>query len=180
MKKDRCEFYKCFSFLSTTILFFLFSFTNLYAQSLEIAELAVHAGQFDRNNTPVNASLEGVPLGLQTGYELQLYERVDGKQKPVASQLDSDGQEKTLRWILSGKTPAGTKRNFVLKREKGSDDAEEVEETVHFTDNGKSLTLNIADKSVLSYRYAPKAAPEGVSDLYQRSGYIHPLWSPEG
>lgn len=23
-------------------------------------------------------------------------------------------------------------------------------------------------------------APEGVPDLYQRSGYIHPLWSPEG
>jgi hypothetical protein len=153
---------------------------NLQAQSQEIAEFTVSAGEFDRLHTPVSASLEGIPLGLQTGLHLQLYEITDGEEKIATSQLDSDGYEKTLRWILTGKTPAGSKRSYILKRESDSNGSEKVEKTVHVEDDGKSLTLMVEDKNVLSYRYAPMLPPEGVSELYSRSGYIHPLWSPEG
>lgn len=169
--------------VSSLIVAFLLIFAPLYslqAQPQEIAEFTVHSGEYDRNNTPVNASVNGVPLGLQTGQKLQLYEVVDGKEQPVASQLDSNGYEKTLRWILSGETPAEEQRKYLLKREKASESSEGKQKAVHFKDDGKSLTLMVDEKKVLNYRYATMPAPEGVSDLYQRSGYIHPLWSPEG
>ncbi|MFH5883465.1 ThuA domain-containing protein [Halalkalibaculum sp. DA3122] len=172
---------KLCGFLSLVIAvaFSAFPADALFAQSQEIAEVTVKAGEYDRSNTPVSASLNGIPLGLQTGQELQLYEIVDGEQHPVASQVDADGYDKTLRWILRGETPAGAKRNYLLKRVP-EDKTGEPEKAVHITDDGKSLTLMVDDQKVLSYRYATKSPPEGVSDLYSRSGYIHPLWSPEG
>ncbi|MCW9706371.1 PmoA family protein [Fodinibius salsisoli] len=151
-----------------------------YGQSQKVADLTVQAGEYDRTNTPVSASLEGLNLGLATGQELRLYEVVDGEEKAVDSQLDASGDEKKIRWILRGKTPAGNQRNYILKREPYSGSTENDANAVHFSDNGKSLTLKVEDREVLSYRYAPKAPPEGVSELYTRSGYIHPLLSPEG
>lgn len=130
---------KC-GFISTCFLILSFiAISNLKAQSQEIAEFTVHAGELERQNTPVSASLDGIPLGLQTGHHLQLYEIVDGEEERVASQLDADGYDKTLRWILNGETPAGTKRNFILKREACNE--EKAEKAVHFEDDGKSLTL---------------------------------------
>lgn len=166
----------CFS---CVVLIVLFAGTEVHAQSQQIAEFTVKAGDYDRNNTPVSASLEGTPLGLQTDQTLQLYEVVNGTEEAVPSQLDADGYEKTLRWILSGETAAGTDRDYILKREaeNGSGD---VEKAVHIEDDGKSLTVMSNEKKVLSYRYTTKSPPEGVSELYSRSGYIHPLWSPEG
>ena len=47
-------------------------------------------------------------------------------------------------------------------------------------DDGRAVTLLSAGKPVLSYNYAVTPAPEGVSDVYARSGYIHPAWTPSG
>src|SRR5690625_5750103 len=90
---------------------------EIQAQSIEIAEITVKAGEVDRMNTPASASLEGLPIGLQAGRQLQLYEMADGGEEAVASQLDADGYEKTLRWIVRGETPAGTRRHYVLRSE---------------------------------------------------------------
>ena len=54
----------------------------------------MHAGAFERVNTPVEASLEGVPLQQQSG-ALQLYEITSGQETPVASQLEA-GSSKRL------------------------------------------------------------------------------------
>jgi len=170
-------------FVSSLIIALLLIFLPFYAlqaQAQEIAEFIVYSGEYDRHNTPVSASLNRVQLGLQSGQDLQLYELVDGKEQSVASQLDSNGYEKTLRWILSGETPAGEQRTYILKREKASESSEGKQKAVHFKDDGKSLTLMVNNNKVLSYRYATMPAPEGVPHLYQRSGYIHPLWSLEG
>lgn len=44
----------------------------------------------------------------------------------------------------------------------------------------KTITVTIDGKEVLSYYYAMHDVPEGVDPLYRRSGFIHPLWSPDG
>src|SRR5690606_37263674 len=31
-----------------------------------------------------------------------------------------------------------------------------------------------------AYRYTTQPVPEGVDEIYSRSGFIHPLWTPEG
>lgn len=151
----------------------------LNAQSTELAEFTVHSGEFKRVNTPVSASLEGIPLELHSG-RLQLFEVVNGEEKPVDSQLDGD-YDRTLRWILKGETAPRTERSFVLKSVSGDSQTNgDDNNAIEIEDDGESLTLKIADKNILSYRYAEKPAPKGVSQVFARGGYIHPLWSPAG
>lgn len=152
---------------------------GLEAQSTRIAEFSVEAGIYDRTNAPVSVSLENLPIGLHSGQELQLYEIKDGQEYEVDSQLDENGYEKFLRWIIRGDTPPGTTRTYILKKEDKSS-KEKNKNTIRVTDNGENLTLTISDKNVLSYRHALKNPPEGVSEFYSRNGYIHPLWSPSG
>lgn len=50
-------------------------------------------------------------------------------------------------------------------------------------DDGRTLWIHDGDKPVLAYNYGPVAPPEG-EDLdpkrWSRSGYIHPLYGPDG
>ena len=45
-------------------------------------------------------------------------------------------------------------------------------------DNG-DLKLKFGDQSLIHYRYEMKLPPEGVDKLYQKSGYITPLFLPK-
>ncbi len=46
--------------------------------------------------------------------------------------------------------------------------------------DSKTLTIQADGKNVLSYYYAVHDIPEGVDPLFRRSGFIHPLCSPDG
>jgi len=158
-------------------LLFLAPAPSVQAQSHVVAEFSVHAGRFARDNAPVTANLQGVPLQLHTG-ALQLFEITGGKDVPVASQLEP-GTPGYLTWILGGETPPGTVRNFALRTVE-QDQTPGESRPVQVEDDGKSLRLRIGDKPVLAYRYALQGVPEGVEEIYNRSGFIHPIWSPEG
>lgn len=155
------------------------SFLKAQSKDKTIAEFTVYSGTYNRVNTPVSASLDGVPLELESG-DLQLFEITEDKEKPVGSQIDGN-YDKVLRWILTGETAPGTTRHFVLKSMPGENQpGNATGDPVAIKDDGKSLTFTISGKNVLNYRYALKPPPEGVSELYARGGYIHPLWSPAG
>lgn len=47
-------------------------------------------------------------------------------------------------------------------------------------DNGKALILKNRNMNILQYNYATVYPPEGVDPSYQRSGFIHPAYSPKG
>ena len=153
----------------------VFLASALKAQSNTVAELSVHAGAFERVNTPVEASLEGVPLQQQSG-ALQLYEITGGQETSVASQFEA-GSSKRLTWILKGETEPGTARNFELRVVDAGGDSSPG---TAVNDDGERLRVERGDRPVLEYRYEPKGVPEGVDEIYSRGGYIHPLWSPEG
>ena len=44
----------------------------------------------------------------------------------------------------------------------------------------QAITLTCEGKKILRYHHAEQEVPPGVDPLYRRSGFIHPLWSPEG
>ena len=147
------------------------------AQSKVVAAFSVHAGKYQRVNVPVTASLKGVPLRLHDG-ALQLFEITGGEDLPVASQLDP-GMSSRMTWILDGETPPGAVRNFelrVVEERQMPDGAGPVQ----VEDDGESLQVRIGDKPILAYRYTFQGVPEGVDEIYNRSGFIHPIWSPEG
>lgn len=162
--------------LLATVLCLVLLAPDVRAQSNTVATFSVHSGAFQRVNTPVTASLEGVPLRQQAG-TLQLYEVTEGKEVPVASQVKA-GTPKQLAWILDGETAPETVRNFELRVEESGMGASGQD--VDVVDDGKRLRMKMGDRPMLEYRYAPKEVPEGVDEVYSRGGYIHPLWSPEG
>jgi hypothetical protein len=47
---------------------------------------------------------------------------------------------------------------------------------VEVKDDGRSLTLGTA----VRYNYGVVEAPEGVDKVFNRSGYLHPIWTPDG
>jgi type 1 glutamine amidotransferase len=148
------------------------------AQSRVVAEFAVHAGRYTRVDVPVSASLAGVPLHLTAG-TLQLYEITDGRDIPVASQLEP-GDPGRLLWIVDGELPVGHVRSYELRAVAQAPALPEPQQAMRVDDDGKSLWIRVGDRPVLAYRYAIQPAPPGVDTIFQRGGFIHPLYSPEG
>jgi hypothetical protein len=148
------------------------------AQSLPLAEFSVHAGSYERVDVPVTASLEGMALGSDGG-SLQLFEVTGGTRTPVASQTRA-GNPKQLAWIVSGTTQPGVVRSYELRTVEREDRDAIGSGRVSVRDDGEGLRLSIGDRNVLEYRYALQAVPEGVDEIFRRSGYIHPIWSPGG
>ena len=141
-----------------------------------LASFRVHAGEYDRVNTPVSAELTGVFLKTGTA-DLQLVETTNNSSKEVAHQVEPGFQDR-LWWILEGKTPAGMIREFELRAATGADSDNKPE--MALGDNGEAITVQMGGKDVLTYQYAKTPPPKKVDKLYARGGYIHPLWSPAG
>jgi len=162
--------------ISSTILFVLSSCV-LAPQSVSnagpLARITVEAGDYTRIDTPVMASLDGVPLGFPSD-EIRLVEVKGTKRLDVPVQFEA-GSPPRLWWILSGKTETGSKRTYELV--KGS---KKAEAGVRAKRNNKVLKIEKDGTKVLSYNHAIVPAPAGQSELYNRSGFIHPLWSPSG
>ena len=105
--------------------------------------------------------------------EMILIKKSEIKAKVVDYQLDvqkenkiwfnhkSDGQIKTT-YCFEPKKNQITNQAFNLKKE------------------GGDLKLSHGKQSLIHYRYEMKSPPEGINQLYQKSGYIHPVISPKG
>lgn len=55
-----------------------------------------------------------------------------------------------------------------------------IQNEVSVRENRDEISISIDGKRVLQYRKSIYSAPEGQSPLYGRSGFIHPLRSPQG
>jgi len=143
-----------------------------YGQSL--GTITVEAGDYTRIDTPVSLDLSGSPgLGFPSE-ELRLVEIKDSRRLDVPAQFEA-GSPPRLWWVLSGTTPAGTKRTYELL--KGS--ARAVGR-VSTKQDEKVIRIQKDGTNVLSYNHAIVPPPAGQSELYNRSAFIHPLWSPAG
>lgn len=138
-----------------------------------LAKITVDAGPHDRFDTPVSVALDGLPVGPGQG----AFALVEGKgleRKTYPVQLEA-GSPSRLWFVLAGETKAGTKRNFNLVK---TGKAKRVGVTVAETD--KHLDIVHRGDKVLRYNHAIVPPPEGRDKLYERSGFIHPLWSTTG
>ena len=138
-----------------------------------LAKITVEAGDYTRVDTPVSLDLSGVPVGFPTD-DLRLVEVKGSRRTDVPVQFEADSPPR-LWWILSGKTEPGDERTYELL--KGGAGAAPG---VCATQNEKVLELQKDGTKVLSYNHAIVPPPAGQSELYNRSGFIHPLWSPSG
>jgi hypothetical protein len=138
-----------------------------------LATITVDAGAHDRVDTPISVSLEGVALGPGQGW-LMLVEGEGSERATYMAQFEA-GSPPRLWFVLAGKTKAGTRRTFSLFH------AGKVNRTViTAAKTDEHLDLVHQGDKVLRYNHAIVPPPQGQDKLYERSGFIHPLWSTKG
>jgi hypothetical protein len=152
----------------------------LHAQERTVAEITVNAGRQVRNNLPVSASLDGIPLQTYP-HGITLYEVSGNRTTPVPVQV-RPGDQQQLTFILSGRTAPNATRRYQLRVNTDTSLAASAPSgaRVNVQDTGENLNISIAGKQVLSYRYTPQPVPAGVDSVFSSSGFIHPLYSPQG
>jgi hypothetical protein len=150
------------------------------SSAVALARFTVEAGECVRVDTPVSVPLAGVPEAM-TEASLRLEEIKGSQRVGVPAQIEA-GATPRLWWILAGTTPAGATRVFELVK---GDPAQA--QAVKAVKNDKVLDIVVGGKNVLQYNHAivpvpqgMERVPEGRGSLYDRGGFIHPLWSPKG
>lgn len=125
--------------------------------------------------TPISLNLEG--LGCLGEEEQFVLTRIEGEKKvPVTCQVEP-GHTSRLWFVPDKPLSPGQKSLFELTVTQKDPKAQPSHRIVK---DDKVLTLQYQDRDVISYYHAVHPVPQGVDSAYQRSGFLHPLWSPDG
>lgn len=161
-------FYK--QFLS--ILLMLFS---LQVGAQDLLRFEVSAGNTDRTDCPMSLSIDQINYNTDS-LKLALFE-INGKvENAVPFQLETASGAK-IWFILNGLTPKGTKRSFVLRKVLAP---QSFQAGIEATKKDGALNLSSGNKPILSYQIETVNPPKGVSQLFKRSAFLHPVTSPGG
>lgn len=136
-----------------------------------LARISVKTGSRPGLNVPVSVQLKDAALAIQDS--LQLFEIRQEGRNPVPFQI-ADGT--SLYWIIDGKTGPGKVRTYELL--KGIPVGSNVR--MRAEDSAGALVLEEAGQHLLQYNYNVVEPPAGIDTVYRRSGFIHPLWAPDG
>jgi len=122
---------------------------------------------------PLSLDLEGI--AIPETHTPRLY-RIDADRKiPLASQLDLSRAARL--WFIPDQTiQPGRSVRLELTMEPASAPSVPLSATV----DEKTITLLYQSKPILSYHHAEHPVPEGVNPVFRRSGFIHPLYTPDG
>jgi hypothetical protein len=197
--------YAVFCFI---LLAYSTGYANVEKEKAEIVlgTFTVYAGNYDRINTPIRFECsppeifgdfsifrrpdyfyyidDGADLAMLRDYHLVLVEQgTGGARLPVQWEGQADftwekaSKKGALVWILKGKTKKKTSRSFKLVLEKGPAEAGPfIIEDIR----NKSLLVKCSGREVLRYNYGIIQEIEGKTGPYDRSSYIHPVWTPAG
>jgi hypothetical protein len=155
-------------------LFILLLLISSLSFGQDLMRFRVISQELDQLDCPVGIHLEGINYNQDEGI-LTLLEIRGDEEIPTPCQLEP-GHSAVLWFILTGKTPKGTSREYILRR--GTDDQSSGK--LQIVENQDRVGLRWTDTPILDYQFETVMPPEGVNPLFQRSGFIHPLWSPDG
>jgi hypothetical protein len=156
-----------------TILFMILF--GLQAAAQDLLKFEVTAGNTDRTDCPVSLSIDQLNYNTDS-LKLALFEIKGKTETAVPFQLETASEAKVW-FILSGQTPRNTKRIFVLRKTLTPPRFNSGIKTIR---KDGALNLSSGDKPILSYQIETVNPPKGVSPLYKRSAFIHPVTSPGG
>ncbi|MCW3463834.1 PmoA family protein [Chitinophaga nivalis] len=152
--------------MKTFILFYLLLLTTISAGAQHTTRFRVKAGPFARENSVIQTVF--VPADTTA---LALIEITDGKRTPVPVNIMEGG----LCWVMSGYTPAGAEREYELLKT-----AELPPSGMQATIRDGAVVLQEGPQAILQYNFNTVSPPPGTDTVYNRSGFIHPLWAPNG
>jgi len=148
-----------------------FLVSNSYSQ--KIATLTVEFSKATYGlDIPVSVSIDEITYISDT--LLNLYEVKGNEKEPVMFQIEQ-GDPRKLHWMITTGTGKGEKHLFELVREKPR-----LPEVIKASSKDGALIIHKGNQNLLQYYYNTVYPPPGVDTAYKRSGFIHPLWSPNG
>lgn len=193
---DESKLHKLVEKMKNMLLFLLLilSFTSCSGSKegeIILGTFTIESGDYDRFDTPVRYECklsdifgDNTALLSLSDHQFKLYEFGRGRSELLAQWEPKIGfnWEKTddqgsLIWILEGRTKSVTKRRFrlVLKEDSSSPSPFSVQKI-----DNKSLLIKSDNRPVLQYNYGIIPENEGQTGIYDRSSYIHPVWTPAG
>ena len=137
-------------------------------QAQRSINIEVNAGPWTRVFTPIQVIL---PKALPENTAWQLVNRQTGKTTP-AQLLTAT----TLVFILPDSMPAGSVQTYHLQKVKKKATAN----TVTIEEKEYGLLVSSQQKPLLFYHTREALPPIDSQAYYRRSGFIHPLYSPNG
>jgi hypothetical protein len=159
--------------ISVTISILLISFRIISGQP--IAQIEVHAGLYERENTIAKASLKWINNINWDENDLKLYEIGDNNRIETPFQINTEDEPKIL-WIVMETMGSQQTRLYELVLEVNSN----TKPSSGIAKNGSNYTFYNNQRTVLKYNHTLSDLPPGIDEVYARSGYIHPLYSPSG
>jgi hypothetical protein len=99
-----------------------------------------------------------------------------GKKSLVVVPFQIDKDNKTATFVLANEYRKSTRKlTFEIVSYKESDNPK-----MKIVDKDGALTIHYRKKTLLRYYYKTVYPPHGIDTNYKRSGFIHPLWTPNG
>lgn len=136
--------------------------------------IEVSAGKHDRRQTPVAVALE--KGGAADGDYLLM----DGEKRIGRAVVQTIGGRATLFFLLDQK--AGSTRRLRVAPDMTRAAARIA--AIQCIKDDKNLTVKAGGKNILQYHHAlvtpPDYTPRDKAELYTRSAFIHPVWTPGG
>mgnify|MGYP000684080771 CR=1 FL=1 len=154
-------------------LIILFCFLGTITNAQKIAGIDVELAESTRGlKIPVSLNLDAITF--QADSLLSLVQIKNGSREEVPFQIEQ-GEERKLYWFVSNDSGDSQTLHFELESKK-SNPIDEMK----IKKDGETLVISSKDNHLLSYQYATMYPPAGVDSAFQRSGFIHPLWTPHG
>jgi hypothetical protein len=123
---------------------------------------------------PLSIDLTGINTNTDTK-QIMLY-RVDNDSKTaIPCQIESGHNDRL--WFIPDRI---INPHESVTLEIAFEDIEKQNISTTTTTDSQTITLRYKDKNILRYQHAVHDVPKGVDPLFRRSGFIHPLWSPQG
>ena len=157
--------------LSLSALILVTNAPSARAETAGVIAIELRAGQHDRQDVPVFFEL---PVSLLDCESLKL-ERLDTN-RPVAVQIEREPRRQAV-WMIDDRLAAGTTRRYRLTPGTARSKAALV---VSVADDGKRLLVEVGGRPVLQYNHAVVRCPDQEQPYFDRSGFIHPVFSPSG
>ncbi len=159
------------SWFTSLLLIIILSYP---VSSQPIARLTLHNVE-SKIAAPVYIDLDDITSVSDSSLVL---EQITGNKKiPVDFQVEH-GYHRFLWWMVKNdNSPKGKNQVFELSKGKR---AENKNFPIKVTTHNGGLVLTDNGKNVLQYNFKTEYPPAGVDTVFKRSGFIHPLWSPDG
>ncbi|QEK51357.1 hypothetical protein FYC62_06505 [Pedobacter aquae] len=147
------------------LLALLFFTLPTFAQQTQIK---VEAGDYPRKQSIITLAL---PISYnQKNYQLENLRT--GKKAIIQQKKDN-----LYTFILPDELAAKSTAVYKITEVKNSKTSKNL---VKLSKNAEKIEVKIADKKLFDYHIQTVYPPKGFPDYYARSGFIHPLYSPNG